>query len=97
MPVLDVEGMSLIKLVHGSVTASLGIFCTFLLLEHLEFAVALDKVVKELRELTNPRGALGEEVKQFKKGDLFAKWLDENEITISPFAERETWDAITPV
>ncbi len=46
MPVLDVEGMSLVKLVHGSITASLGTFRTFLLLEHL---VALGKVMKEFR------------------------------------------------
>ena len=49
MPVLDVEGMSLVKLVHGSITASLGMFRTFLLLERLETAVALGKVMKELR------------------------------------------------
>jgi len=49
MPVLDVEGMSLVKLVHGSITASRGTCFTFLLLEHLEVTVALGKVMKELR------------------------------------------------
>ena len=49
MPVLDVEGMSLVKLVHGSITASRGTFRTFLLLECLEVTVAMGKVMKELR------------------------------------------------
>lgn len=43
MPVLNVEGLSLAKLVHGSIATSLGTFRAFLLLE-----VALEKGMKEL-------------------------------------------------
>ena len=46
MPVLNVEGLSLAKLVHGSVATSLDTFRTFLLLEYLD--VALEKGMKEL-------------------------------------------------